>query len=102
MKEEGLSLSSSILPSVIEQETESDNKQESTLTFDSSVVLSKLLCVQFQKHKWKPAMLRLKTNSDLLILKSFCNKESEKSCLKIQHLSLPLHCLQPFHQCHYQ
>lgn len=35
---------------------------------------STLLCVQLQQHKCKPATLRLKTNSDLLMLKCFCNK----------------------------
>lgn len=76
-REEELSLSSSILPSVfaIEQEAKSDNKQESTLTFENSVVLSTLLCVHLQTHKWKPAILRLRTNSDFLMLKCFCNKE---------------------------
>lgn len=89
MREEELGLSSSILPSVIEQEAESDNKQENTLIFDSSVALSMFYVCNFKNTSGnlqycgsKPALTSLCSNASAI-------KKSEKSCLTIQCLSLP-------------
>lgn len=73
--EEQLILSSFILCSIfgIEQEVQSDNKQQSTLTFGNSMFVS-MLYMQLQKHKWKTVILWLKTNFELLMLKCFWNE----------------------------